>query len=133
MSESDVTFVGTESTPLNKIVHGTNRAFTIQFNGEVDGDTDNAAENVFTVASDLVSAAEAFNIYDESGHIASATYGGGGAGDESTNLRIAHIGAESDSGSAYGGNIGEMGVFNKVLSDTERAGLISYVKGKWGI
>ena len=45
--------------------------------------------------------------------------GGGGAGDESTNLRIAHIGAESDSGGAYGGLIGEMGVFNKVLSDTD--------------
>ena len=32
-----------------------------------------------------------------------------------------------------GGLIGEMGVFNKVLSDTERAGLINYVKAKWGI
>ena len=156
VSEADVTVVGTEGTPLNKISHGTNRAFTIQFNGEVDGDTDNAAENVFTVDSDLVSetgdgtearvldnnthlyiftksAAEAFNVYDEAGHIASVTYGGGGAGDESTNLRIAHIGAESDSGAAYGGLIGEMGVFNKVLSDTERSGLINYIKAKWGI
>ena len=156
VSESDVTVVGTESTPLNRITHSTNRGFTIQFNGDVDGDTDNAAENLFTVDTDLVSetgdgtearvldnnthlyiftksAAEAFNVYDEAGHIASVTYGGGGAGDESTNLRIAHIGAESDSGAAYGGLIGEMGVFNKVLSDTERSGLINYVKAKWGI
>ena len=52
---------------------------------------------------------------------------------EDTNFQIEYIGAQSDTGGANNGVIGEIGVYNKELSSVEAATLAAHLADKWSI
>ena len=148
VSDSDVLIAGTESSPINQIKLATANAITIQFNGEVDSDSDNSAVNLFvnntnnstanepfTTATNIYvltkTADETVKLYSKDNFVGQAT--ANESGDETTNLRFERIGAESDSGSALTAHIGEMGIYNAVISDADRNSLINHLKTKWGL
>ena len=55
------------------------------------------------------------------------------ATDSDTNFRIQTIGQEGDGGSGWDGNLGEMGLYNIKLSDSEVATLANYLATKWSV
>jgi hypothetical protein len=148
VSESDLLIGGTEGAPINKLNPATANALVTQFNGEVDGGSDNSSVNLFlnntdngtvnepfTTATSLYiftrDASEIMKLYSKDAFVAQGTSATDGA--ESTNFRVGMIGSESDGGAALTAYIGEIGIYNKVISDTERADLITYLKDKWAI
>tara|TARA_R100001443_G_scaffold114183_1_gene129796 strand:+ start:33 stop:827 length:795 start_codon:yes stop_codon:yes gene_type:complete len=50
-----------------------------------------------------------------------------------TNFRVGNIGADGDGGGAHQGTIGEVGVYNKVLSADEISSLITHLASKWSV
>ena len=48
-----------------------------------------------------------------------------------TNFQAKYIGSTSTSGSAHETYVGELGIYNKILSNTERGQLITYLKDRW--
>jgi len=50
-----------------------------------------------------------------------------------TNFRVATVGADGDGGGAHEGTIGEIGLYNKVLTSTEISDLITHLKDKWSV
>ena len=48
-----------------------------------------------------------------------------------TNFQLAIIGEKTTGGGAFGGNLGECGIYNKVLDATEISNLITHLKAKW--
>ena len=50
-----------------------------------------------------------------------------------SNIIIDFVGAQSGQSNPYGGNVGEVGVYNKTLSADEVSSLITHLVAKWGI
>ena len=48
-----------------------------------------------------------------------------------TNFQLAIIGEKTTGGGQFGGNLGECGIYNKVLDATEISNLITHLKAKW--
>ena len=148
VSESDILIAGTETDPINEIRLATANAITMQFNGEVDSDGDNSAFNLLVNNTNNGTANEPFTtdtniyvltkaadntvkLYSKDNFVGQAT--AASDGDETTNLRFERFGAESDGGGGLGARIGELGVYDSVISDSDRNSLISSLKTKWGL
>ena len=70
------------------------------------------------------------NVYNQANnYIGTGTLNTNGTTD--TNFQAKYIGSTSTSGSAHETYIGELGIYNKVLSTAERGDLIGYLKGRW--
>ena len=50
-----------------------------------------------------------------------------------TNFRVATVGADGDGGGSHEGTIGEIGLYNKVLSASEISSLITHLASKWSV
>ena len=50
-----------------------------------------------------------------------------------TNFRVQTIGADGGGSGAHQGTIGEIGLYNKVLSSDEISSLITHLASKWSV
>ena len=55
------------------------------------------------------------------------------ATDADTNFRFQRVGAAGTGGSPFDGNLGEMGLYNKKLTDAEVLTLANYLADKWSV
>tara|TARA_R100000315_G_scaffold49767_1_gene23928 strand:- start:197 stop:997 length:801 start_codon:yes stop_codon:yes gene_type:complete len=113
-----------------------NSAITTKTNGTESAGTNGDINHTFRVSTPEIlimtrDASENNRFFNHTGGlIATST---SDATDSDTNFRFQRLGAAGTGGSPYDGNIGEIGLYNIKLSDSEVATLANYLATKWSV
>ena len=113
-----------------------NSAITTKTNGTESAGTNGDINHTFRVSTPEIlimtrDASENNRFFNHTGGlIATST---SDATDSDTNFRFQRIGSAGTGGSPYDGNIGEIGLYNIKLSDSQVATLANYLATKWSV
>ena len=123
-------FTGTASGSANNLV-------TTKTNGTESAGTNGDGNHTFRENTPEIllmtrDASEANKFYNFEGTLI-CTSTSATNNNSNTNFRVATVGADGDGGGSHEGTIGEIGLYNKVLSADEISNLITHLASKWSV
>ena len=143
-TDTDSMFAGTTGSNNSLYRYSNQNAIIIKCNGDGNNtnthtgvncnNTDNGTvQHTFTTNAEVLivtrDASEEIRVYNQDGDFIGLGTSANTNGN--TNFQWDLIGAFDNSSNPFGGQIGEMGMYNKTLTASEAATLAEYLKAKW--
>ena len=113
-----------------------NAAVTTKIDGSQSAGTDGDINYTYRVSTPEIliitrDASENIRFFNHTGGLMATSTSD--ATDSDTNFRFQRVGLAGTGGSPYDGNLGELGLYNKKLTDAEVLTLANYLASKWSV